>query len=299
MLALLLTCSAVRAQVRVEVLTRQEQFLPGESLVVSVRVINRSGQTLSLGRGEDWLSFAVQSREGRVVQKLSDPDIIDEFTLESGQMGTKHVDISPHFALSTPSRYQVVATVRIPELGTDVSSLPRFFDIIEGSRLWEQEVGLPGNASTATNGSPVLRRFTLQQANYLRGQIRLYLRVSNPETGKVIKLVPIGSMVSFSRPEPQIDRDSHLHVLYQNGPHTFIYSVFSTEGELILRRTYDYVDSRPRLRPDATGNVVVLGGVVRPSATDFPGESDKPVPIENPAKPPPPEPLSPANPGKP
>jgi hypothetical protein len=281
---LLFLAGLANAQLKVEILQKQEQFLPGEELHVSVRVINRSGQVLTLGTTEDWLTFSVESRDGSVVQRLSDPPVLDEFKLESSQMATKQVNLEPHFGLTTPGRYRVVATVRVPGWGNEVNSAPKFFDIIEGSRLWAQDVGLPKSAGS-TNAVPETRRYTLQQANYLKGRIRLYLRVTDPVSGRLFRLLPIGSLVSFSRPEPQVDKQSRLHLLYQNGPHTFLYAVFSTEGDLILRRTYELVDSRPRLRPDEEGHVVVMGGTMVPNDSDFPGSSDEPVPVAVPIKP--------------
>ena len=64
-------------------------------------------------------------------------------------------------------------------------------------------------------------------------------------------------MVSFGRPEPQVDKFSNLHLLYQEGPHSFNYTVINPDGEIIARRTYDYVDKRPRLQPDAEGKILV------------------------------------------
>jgi hypothetical protein len=259
----------LHSQVTVEVDMTQEQFLPGEQIPVAVRVINRSGQKLTLGTTEDWLTFSLEERGATVVPKLAEVPVLGEFALESGQRGTKHVNLEPYFALSKPARYVVVASVQIPAWGREVSSFPRYFDVIEGTRLWEQTVGLPLSPD-ATNATPETRIYTLQQANYLKGQIRLYLRVTDGTTGRVVKLQPIGGLLSFSRPEAQVDKISQLHLIYQNGPQTFSHQVFSTEGELILRQNYDYVDRRPRLKADEDGWIVVNGGIRRIVPTDFP-----------------------------
>jgi hypothetical protein len=75
--------------------------------------------------------------------------------------------------------------------------------------------------------------------------------------------VPIGQILSFSHPEPQIDKFSNLHLIYQSWAHVFSYSVFTPDGELLKRETYDYVDTRPRLQVDGDGFVGVIGGVKR------------------------------------
>ncbi len=268
-LALLLAGLApLCGQVTVEVRQDQDQFLPGESMPVAVRITNRSGETLALGNDEDWLTFAVESEDGEVVSKLGDAPVAGRFLLESSKVAIKHVDVAPFFSFGQTGHYSIVATVRIPGWDHDLTSRPKFFDIIEGAKLWEKDFGVPKTGG-ATNAVPEVRRYMLQQANYIRGQLRLYLRVMDT-TGKVLRVLPIGSMLSFSRPEPQLDKFSNLHVLYQNGPHTFSYTEYSPDGELMARQFYEYVNSRPRLRLDEEGSISVAGGARRQTKNDFP-----------------------------
>jgi hypothetical protein len=51
-----------RAQVSVEIVLEQEQFLIGEAIPAAVRITNRSGQTLRLGDEANWLSFTLETR---------------------------------------------------------------------------------------------------------------------------------------------------------------------------------------------------------------------------------------------
>src|SRR5438046_2726052 len=134
---------AARAQVTIEVLQEQDQFLPGESMPTAVRITNRSGQTLRLGAEEDWLTFSIEGRAGTVVSKMGDAPVAGEFALASSKRATKRVDLAPYFALTQPGRYSIVATVRIKDWDHDLASRPKDFDIIEGAKLWEQEVGVP------------------------------------------------------------------------------------------------------------------------------------------------------------
>jgi len=259
----------VSAQVRVEVTMEQEQFLAGESIPVAVRITNRSGQALHLGEDLDWLRFTIETRDGQVVSQMDNVPVAGAFVLESSKVATKRVNLEPYFSFLGPERYKVIAILKVKAWDREISSPPSFFTINEGAKLWQQEFGLPSKTGD-TNAPPEIRKYILQQANYLRGALRLYLRVTDAEGNKVFKVVPIGPLVSFSRPEPQIDPDSHLHLLYQNGPTSSSYLVFDTEGEVLLRQTYDIVGSRPRLRPDADGKITVYGGIRRESASDFP-----------------------------
>lgn len=277
--------SPVSAQVTVEVTLDQDQFLPSESLPAAVRITNRSGQGLRLGREADWLTFSVESRGSEVVAKTGEVPVSGEFVLESSRVATKRVDLAPYFSLSRPGRYSIIATLRIKDWNQNVISQPKNFDIIEGAKLWEQEIGVP-NSAEGTNAIPEVRKFILQQANYLRSQLRLYFRLTDASGTKTMRVFAIGPMVSFGRPEPQVDKFSNLHLLYQEGPHSYIYTVVNPDGEIIARRTYDYVDKRPRLVPDSEGKVLVTGGVRRPTSKDVPpskpgeptGETTKPGP---------------------
>jgi hypothetical protein len=263
------TLFSASAQVTVEVTQPQDQFLPGEALPVTVRIMNLSGQTLRLGGDADWLTFSVESREGVVVPKLGDLPVFDPFELPSSKMAAKRMDLGPCFPITQIGRYNIIATVRIKEWGREIASKPKGMDVIEGVPLWQQEFGVP-RAPGQTNGSPEIRRYILQQANYVKGQLRLYLRVTDLTGTRPLRVVPIGGLISFSRPEHLIDQASDLHVLYQDGPHSFSYTRFSPEGELLARQTHDYIGTRPRLKVDAEGKISVFGGLRRITSTDVP-----------------------------
>jgi hypothetical protein len=265
----LFALAPVSAQISVEVNQEQDQFLPGEAIIAVVRITNRSGQTLHLGAEDNWLTFSVESRTGEVVPRSGEVPTTGVFTLESSRVGIKRVDLAPYFSVNIPGRYTIIATVRVKNWDREYASPPRRFDIIEGVKLWEQEFGVP-NTTTPTHPIPEVRKYILQQANYLRSQIRLYLRVTDAAGVKSFRVFPVGSMVSFGRPEPQVDKFSNLHVLYQNHPHSFSYTVFNPNGDVVLHQTYDYVESRPRLQPDGEGKIAVKGGHRRVTAEDWP-----------------------------
>jgi hypothetical protein len=250
------------AQLSVEVTMDQEQFLPSQTLPVAVRVTNRSGQSLHLGADADWLTFSVESADGFVVVKNAEVPVIGEFDLNSSQVAIKRVDLQPYFGLTRSGRYKVTATVRIKDWNAAVNSPPKDFDVINGVQLWAQDFGVPVPAGV-TNGAPEVRKYILQEANYLRSQLRLYVLVSDASESHVFKVVQIGKMVSFSQPETELDRSSNLHVLWQSGAASFVYVVVDPDGEMLQQEIYDYVSTRPRLNVNADGGVLVVGGVRR------------------------------------
>ncbi len=257
------------AQVAVEALLDQEQYLPGEAIVVSVRISNRSGQPVKFGEDLDWLTFSVESRDGQIVPKNGDAPVDGQFVLDSPKRATKRVDIAPYFTISQAGRYSVIATVKVKEWGSDIVSEPKTFTVIEGSHIWEQEFGVPKTLAS-TGGAPEARKYVLQQANYLRGQLRFYVRVTDRTGAKVFRTVAVGTALSFSQPDPRLDKNCNLHLLYQSWAKSYSYTVFNPDGDLILRRTYDYSQTRPRFDVDADGNISVVGGTRRVAASDFP-----------------------------
>src|ERR1051325_9584663 len=192
----------LRAQVTVEVLTDQDQFLGGEAIPVGVRITNRSGQTLKLGQDEGGLKFSIAARDGYVVLKNGDTPVAGEFTLESSERATVRVNLAPYFHFPKPGRYSITANIAIPEWEKQISSAPKSFDIIEGAKMWEQDFGVP-KAPGATNALPEMRTYALQEANYLRGELRLYVQITD-KVGKFNKVFPIGPLLSFGRPEPVV-----------------------------------------------------------------------------------------------
>ena len=80
-------------------------------------------------------------------------------------------------------------------------------------------------------------------------------------------------MLSFGQPEPQVDKFSNLHILYQDGPHSFNYTVVNPDGDITVRQTYSYTSTgRPQLRVDSDGILKVMGGTRRIAPSDLPAQ---------------------------
>jgi hypothetical protein len=264
LLALTLSLSlASAAEVTVEIVFDQEQFLRSESLPLRLRISNYSGQTLKLGTTSDWLTFSVEGREGTPLAKTGEIPSAKPFTLDSSKTASLRTDLMPYFKLSEPGHYAVTATVKIPQIEKELTTAPKTFDIISGTKLWEREIGVPGTEPA------VVRKFALQQATFLK-QLRLYVRLTDASESQVFHVLPLGALLSFSTPEPAVDKSSNLHVLFQNGARSFLYSVITPDGEQIIRQTWDQTNTRPRLLAENDGRVVVRGGARRILLSDLP-----------------------------
>src|SRR5213078_1071763 len=91
---LLAGLASATAQVSVELLQDQQQYLMGEAMPVGVRIVNRSGQTLHLGSESNWLIFSAESADGGGgISKLGEAPVAGAFVVGSSKMATKWVDI--------------------------------------------------------------------------------------------------------------------------------------------------------------------------------------------------------------
>ncbi len=257
----------LQAQVRVELVMDQTQYLSGEPLVVGVRITNQSGQTIQFGEDNDWLRLQIETYDRKAVIKEGEVPAVTPFSVESSQMATRFVDVAPYYRLNHPGRFRVSAVIKIKQWDQTLTSPPLGFELIKGTKLWEQEFGVPVPNGTSSQ-PPEGRKYTLLQATYVR-QMLLYVRLSNLTDTHVFRVFSITPMVSFSQPEALLDKDCNLYVLCQNGARSFKYCVVSPDGQVLSRLTYEYTNTRPALRPDGEGNIVVRGGTRRQRVDDL------------------------------
>jgi hypothetical protein len=259
-----------RAQVDVEVVMDQGQFLPSEALPVAVRIINHSGQTLHFG-SNDWLSYSIEAEDGLVMPKAGTLQIGHNFDLGTSKVATQRSDLAPFFDISRTGHYKVIATVQIADWGTEISSAPTGFDVIQGVKLWQQEFGLP-ESSLTNHEVPEVRKYILQKATYVK-HLRLYLRITDPSESHTYRVLAIGQMTSFSQPATELDQRNNLHLLYENAARTYLYTVINPDGEILKRQMYYYTDAAPHLKTDDSGAIHIVGGMRHISPDDIPSSN--------------------------
>ena len=269
----LFVAAAVQAQysgLTADLRLDQNQLMPDEDMQLKVRVINRSGQPVTLGQDDQWVTFIVQGDDGYVAPKRGDLPAKGEFTLLSGQSGTRTFNPTPYFDFRRPGHYRISATVRIPQWNQEMECRPVSFVVADGvplPNLANLPVGLPSPPGVS-NAPPVVRRYSLIKVIYL-SDLTLYFRLTD-DGGQTLRVFPLARMLSFSVPEAQVDRSNNLHVLFQTGARTFSYFVMNTDGRLVARQTQEYTGTRPTLRFTEDGQVFVAGGVRRYLETDIP-----------------------------
>lgn len=267
-LLLIITCLlplGLTAQVEVKLIPSQDTYLVGEELKIGVQISNFTGRTLKLGHLPEWIRFGVEPVDGGVINRLANVEDSGEFQLGTSHRGTLRYDIQPLFDLTRAGRYRVTAAVRV-DAETEVISDVAHFDITNGSRIWDREFGVSADDGQSTVER---RRYIIQQANYHRS-IQLYLRITDPSENQTYKVVSLGRMVNSTRPQFAVDKKSHLHILHQSGIDNFPYHVINYKGEILTRQTHAYVDRRPELRANPSGEIAVIGGERRFTPMDIP-----------------------------
>ena len=269
LLALLGCVYAAQAQVQVEVVMDQTQFVSKESVPVAVRIRNHSGETLRFGTN-DWLTYLVEPQAGSSVDKTGDVPMAHNFTVETGKVATQRTDLTPFFNLARSGHYTVTATVDLADWGTEVSSTPVSFDVISGVKLWEQPFGVP-SASPNSHEPPEVRKYILLSASYVK-QTKLYLRLTDETEATVFHVQPLGNITSFAELRNRLDTKNNLHLLYEESARTYGYREITPNGDLIKRQQFYYVEGPPHLRTDPDGEVYVADAQRHLTAEDIPAE---------------------------
>ena len=257
--------TSVQAQVKVTVELGKNRFLPRESLLAKIKIVNFSGQTLVFGEDDHWLQFQIETEAGEEITPIADPPPVKgRFTVESSIRATKEVDIAPYYALEQAGRYTLTTTVVIKQWGKQLTAKPVKFDVTNGTVLWEQSFGLPLKKGAPPGEPRQIRRYVLQQAKHLKA-MSLYVRVDDGLGGRVHRVLPVCAMVSFTTPKAQVDPRGNLHVLCQTGGREYNYSVIDPDGKINVRRHYLIAANRPRLA-FKDGEIIVVGGfkITRP-----------------------------------
>ncbi len=257
------------AQVDVEAILSQDQaqFLPGEPIPLRVRIVNHAGEPLRFD-SEDWLSYAVESRDGSIVEKSQSTVIAPHgFEVKPSERVTTRAEVSPSFQIADTGRYSVTASVTIKEWHKTITTKPVFFDVVKGNNYWEQEFGIP--SPTNSSALPEVRKYILIQAT-LNNRLNLYMRLTDGTGNRSFVVRSLGSMISFSNTKAVIDASNNLHVLYQEASRQYHYIIINTNGEITRRSTYAYTDSAPRMKSAPDGSVEIAGGAKVIADTDFP-----------------------------
>jgi hypothetical protein len=289
-LGLLAAIPEAGAQVRVDLSLRRSLFIRYEPLVAVVSITNLSGRDLNLADegNHKWFSFHIESAAGALIPPYNADYSLSPVQIPAGQTIKRAVNITPLYPLTEFGIYRVRATVFDPQTKHFYSSNPPLnVEITEGRMLWQQTIGVPDDGK---NEGGQTRTATLL-SHRLPDETQLYLRIEDKENGLVFCTHQLGRLVSFDKPQIEIDAQNQIHILQNTAPRMFLYTEVGLDGQILDRKQYAGTEqTRPTLRRNTAGGYQVVGGIFldpakvadEKNAPPPPSVSDRPVALPKP-----------------
>jgi len=249
-----LSVGIASAQLSVQLRASKDTYLVYEGIPVTVSVRNFSGRTIQLeNAGEtSWLRFMVTDERNQLIAATV-PFVAGESVLiPAGQTVSRVIDLLPYYELRSRGSFRVQAAVTG---GGAVAQSPALnLTIINGREVWTQTIGLPG--LDAANEE--YRVYTLV-ARREGDKDQLYVGVRGEPSRTLFSLVPLGPCLATTEVKARIDKEAHLHVLYQNGPRSYGYVHVDSSAKVVTRAAYSDYLSAPELQV-RDNTLQVVGG---------------------------------------
>jgi hypothetical protein len=269
-LLLLLLAPDASAQIGLRLDAKFKRYLRYEKIDLTLLIHNYSGNTLIFG-GEDMqdngkLSFTIDTQSRQLVSAL-DPTAnpLRGIILRPGERRELTLTLNALYDLQREDVYTVCANIEHARLPNIHQSEACTFEVREGTRLLEKNIGLP-----AANDSAMIASLQVSLMLFNDGIGTIYcLRAEDDE--HVYGTFRIGPYISGSKPQMDADSSSAIHVLVQVRPRLYSYAIYSmVAGEVKLRQQQYYVSETgiPTLSRD-TGYLKVLYGRLAREGVDY------------------------------
>lgn len=256
----LATGPAALAQLQVEIIEPQANYLLFEPILLKIKIANGTGRVLELKDVGDkgWLRFLV-TRGGammvKAAQNFSQPGMV----LEPGDVARFTFNLTPHYSLRDPGGYTVQAVVRVPGFSADVMSRPTQFNVLRGHEVWSKQVTSPGVAHPRKYS--LITHLVRDERQHI-DRAYLYAQVESEAENLVFACRQLGPIVQGDRIDSQFDAAYAWHVLFRSGANTFGYYQFDINGRITEKKEMAKTQTRPRLVAKG-GQVEMVGGVSR------------------------------------
>ena len=263
----------LHAQIKVEMGYERRLFVLYEPIPVTVTITNLTGHELELqdSGADKWFSFQVTTGEtngdARVIPPLDVDYKIPGLRIPAGATVKRTVDLSRMYSVQDPGIYRLRASVYSQEAQKYFSSGKDELEVSEGKTFWEQTVGVPQTANERGDH----RTFSLMTFRQPKYNV-LYVRVQDKDSNTIYTTAALGPLIAEMEPDYKLDKNNTLHVLQLVGPRVFLYSRVSLDG-VCDQLNYYSVNTRPVLRKDPQGEVIVFGGTLN--------SPDNPAPSKN------------------
>jgi hypothetical protein len=249
----LATTGAV-AQISIQIHASKQDFLVYEPIPITVSVHNFSGRTVQLEDEGDqaWLAFQVTGDANTYLAATGKVGTGDPVLISAGETITRTIDILPLFQIRSRGSYQVSASVRSGTI--TANSPPIRLSLLNGREIWKQTVGVPSEEGTRED----FCTYSLVGGRDGNDEL-LYVRVREEPRQTMYSLIPLGRLLPTGEPQAKLDKDAHLHVLFQNAPRSYGYVEVDPWAKTSGQAAYSDFMSRPELVA-RDGVIRVVGG---------------------------------------
>ena len=251
----LLAASQAYSQVAVRLKMNKSSYILNEPVSATVYITNHAGRQLNLqGKGHTpWLNFNL-SKQGRsipVTRKINYSGLV----IPAGQTLTRTVSLSSSYSLGTMGNYVCTVSVNMPGPTRNGFSSNRVrFTVTNGRPAWVQRAGIP-------NAPGEIREYRLLTFTGNR-YMELYAQVLSANTGRNIRTLPLGKILSFRKPKGTLDGANNMHALYQVKPNLFTHVCISAKGDILTSEQFKRGSTGdPRFMTFGDGEVKVAGGI--------------------------------------
>lgn len=251
---------AAVAQLQVEIVDPQPNYLLFEPIPLKIKIANGTGRVIELKDVGDkgWLRFLV-TRGGAMMVKPTKSFSQPGMVLEPGDVARFTFNLTPFYALRDPGGYNVQAVVRVPGFNADVMSRPAPFNVLRGREVWAKSLTPPGV------GHP--RKYSLithlvRDERQRLDRSYLYAQVESEAENLVFTCRQLGPIVQGDRIESMFDGGYGWHVLFRSGANTFAYYQFDIDGKVTEQKDLAKTQTRPRLITRGP-QIELVGGLSR------------------------------------
>ncbi len=255
---LIFVAGTARGQIQLELKFKRVQYVAYEPVIATVQITNLAGRDIELhdDEGQRWFGFEVKTNDERFLP-VADHAPEPPLKIEAGKTVTRKIDLTPQFPVHDLGPYHVRANVFFADLHKFFYSQGKVFQVVDARPIWQRTVGVPEGMQNA--GEP--RTYSLR-SNRFPDHTSLYVRVEDKDSGVVYSTYSLGRVIAFDEPQAELDQQNRLHVLHCAAPRSWAYSEIGPNGELLAHSTFLETKSRPRLRREENGAVVVKGGML-------------------------------------
>ncbi|MGD9873358.1 MAG: hypothetical protein AB7T27_03710 [Kiritimatiellia bacterium] len=203
------------------------RYLQFEPVTVALTVINKTGKTLVLGEvgGDTAIRFELRAAGGAYIQPRRNAPAV-ALLVGAGQTAVTNVNVRDYYELDKPGSYTVIPMLVTPS--RTYLAPKAFLDVVPGVVAAEMELEVNGAS----------RIYSLRTCSRDRSD-DLFLRIDDVGNGVCYGVYSLGNVLRFQPPHMEVDEEDRLHVIHQPHPAYLTHHVFTLNGSLIRRASFN------------------------------------------------------------